>query len=159
MKIFKLRDIKKRYYREAIRAFIDTADIKDIDSLCRAVEFNKSLTMEEYGAIYYAVAHMRQRYLTAEPRVVVATMDAINAGAVDKFEDTLKSKQYEELLTDLYITLALSLPNGELYCKGDLRFTEGQYEERRNEIMRQITELAPVASKILGVELKPVQHL
>lgn len=52
MKIFKLRDIKKRYYREAIRAFIDTADIKDIDSLCRAV---------------------------------------------DKFEDTLKSKQYEEL--------------------------------------------------------------
>lgn len=97
MKIFKLRDIKKRYYREAIRAFIDTADIKDIDSLCRAVEFNKSLTMEEYGAIYYAVAHMRQRYLTAEPRVVVATMDAINAGAVDKFEDTLKSKQYGEL--------------------------------------------------------------
>lgn len=159
MKIFKLRDNKKRLYREAIRDFINTADIKDIDCLCRAIETNKSLTMEEYGALYYAVAHRRQSYLTAEPRVIIATMDAINAGAVENFEDTLKSKQYEELLTDLYITLALSLPDGELYCKGDLRFTEEQYKERHSEIMRQIIELAPVASKILGIEVNPVQSL
>ena len=44
MKVFKLRDTKKRLYREAIRDFITTADIKDIDSLCRAIEFNKDLT-------------------------------------------------------------------------------------------------------------------
>lgn len=159
MKIYKLRDEKKRLYREAIRDFINTADIKDIDCMCRAIEHNKSLTIEEFGILYYAVAYKRQRYLTAEPKVVVATMDAVNNGAVDTFEDSLKSKKYEELLQDLYITLALSLPDGELYCKGDLRFTEEQYEERRNLIMRQIEELAPVASKVLGIKVNPVQEL
>ena len=159
MKIYKLRDEKKRLYREAIKDFINTADIKDIDCICRAIEHNKNLTIEEFGVLYYAVAYKEQRYLTAEPKIVVATMNAVNDGVVERFEETLRSKAYGELLQDLYITLALSLPDGELYCKGDLRFTEEQYEERRNLIMKQIEELAPVASKVLGVQLNPVQSL
>lgn len=159
MKVFKLRDTKKRLYREAIRDFITTADIKDIDSLCRAIEFNKDLTMEEFGAIYYAVAYKRQRHLTAEPTIAVTTINAVKNGAVESFEKTLRSREYEELLNDLYISLALSLPDGELYCKGDLRFTEEQYEERHTAIIRQIEELAPVAGKILGINVTPVQQL
>lgn len=159
MKIFKLNNEKKRLYTVAIREHMHRGDSKALMDLCKAVDHGRKLTEEEFGILYYATAYKRQQYLKATPQIVVATMNTVNSSRFDELEKNMRSQDYENLLQDLYITLALSFPDGELYCKGSLQFTEEQYEERRIEIYEKIKELSPVANKVLGLDLTPAESL
>lgn len=159
MKIFKLNDKKERLYITSIKEHMHSGDTKILTEVCKAISHGRRLTMEEFGVLYYAVAYKRQHYLITTPQIVIATMNTVNSERFNELERNMMLQDYENLLQDLYITLALTFPDGELYCKGSLKFTEEQYEKRRNEIYEKIKELSPIANKILGLDLIPTESL
>lgn len=151
MKIFKLNSESKRYYREALTvAAANVEDKKTIEELKKVIEFNKELNNEQFAILYYSVALVESLYMQKEPKVLIATPEAIRYN-LDDYEDGLKSKLYADLKQKLYITLILTKPNGYEFATGSLKYSDEEYTEMQNKIMNEISDMKDVASKILNI--------
>ncbi|WP_220784096.1 hypothetical protein, partial [Bacillus sp. BML-BC051] len=83
-----------------------------------------------------------------EPDIVIAPMT--HTKLLDKYENLgAKSAVFQQLIQNLYITLALTKENGKEFCEGSSAFSENEYKERQQLLESELGNLKEVASQFI----------
>ncbi|MGN4528487.1 hypothetical protein ACTFQL_27660 [Bacillus cereus group sp. MYBK44-1] len=109
------------------------------DELKRAVIMNHPLDYNQFSALYYATALCYTAVVKNQPEIVIMSLEDVNR--MDEIENSLHNP-YEDLLQNLYITLALTKTNGRKFAEDSLEFSEEEYKEFDTKIRNELAEEA-----------------
>ncbi|WP_100651054.1 hypothetical protein [Bacillus cereus] len=145
MKIWKLKKFERDFIEVINLVPKQMGMLEFFDELKSKVLFNKHLNEEEFAVLYYSSIFMYNVAIKGEPDVVVAPYDPKLLDQYQKLNN--KSAVFQQLIQNLYITLALTKENGKEFCEGSLKFSEDEYKERQKLLESELGNLKEVAAK------------
>ncbi|BCD26933.1 hypothetical protein BC30090_p406 (plasmid) [Bacillus cereus] len=148
MKIWKLKKIERDLIEVINLVHKQSGTLAFFDELKSKVMFNKHINDEEFAVLYYSSVFMYNMAIKREPDIVIAPMT--HTKLLDKYENLgAKSAVFQQLIQNLYITLALTKENGKEFCEGSSAFSENEYKERQQLLESELGNLKEVASQFI----------
>lgn len=140
MKIFKLELIKDDLLDMIDEFKTGSCNSFFIKSLERNINKELDLSDNQFSVLYYMASILKMRKEgTAN----------VNTNVFD-FPDMT----YSTIQQRLYISLLLSKPDGEKFAKGSMEFSDEQYTDFNESLMRELLQMAQVASEVLNIDIK-----